>query len=208
MRGRIKIILWPALGSGPRLVDHLRLQCIVTAMERPQYVAADRRKSQLLFRVLCACEPSLLSITDGTCISRTERYSNVVRILRPFNFSFRICVRVRVRARVRPFASVVILLYSYMIRCESLNNPPKFFQNTTTGPIWIILGATAAIGALLYRTVPYFKICLLCWDICRIRGAYASNKVITWKAYLPLKLTPHSTVRIGIVTVIFTRCGS
>jgi hypothetical protein len=60
------------------------------------------RKSQLLFRVLCACEPFVLSIPNA--ILCTERYNTVIRILRPFSFSFSFffaCVRARARPCLR-----------------------------------------------------------------------------------------------------------
>jgi hypothetical protein len=81
-------------------------------------------KSNLIFRVLCACEPFILSIPSG--ILRTERYSNVVRILRPFNFSFWFaCVRASFRSAC---AREVIVVYFDMFRHESVQIRPISFK--------------------------------------------------------------------------------
>ena len=100
-----------------------------------RFVHYKDRKLHLLFRVLCTCEPYVLSIPNG--ISRTERHSNVVRILRPFNFSFLFCVRVCVRARARTVSGHLngyrsLLLY-FSTRIH--NYPPNFFQKTNTGSL-------------------------------------------------------------------------
>ena len=78
--GSVRIIIIIHCGN---LLNELDVYSNYGETEAPRY-CAPCRKSHLLFRALCACEPPVLSIPNG--ISRTERYSSVVRILLPFNF--------------------------------------------------------------------------------------------------------------------------
>jgi hypothetical protein len=85
------------------------------------------------------CEPSVLSIRNG--ISRTKWYSNVVWILRPFNFSFWFGVRACVRARLRTIYTRVSSyrgLFLYLLT-RICNYPLDFFQNTNTWFLRIVL---------------------------------------------------------------------
>ena len=97
---------------------------------RANLIAFANTKSHLLFRVLYVREPFVLSIPNGN--SRMKRYSNIVRILYPFNFSFRFsvaCARARVRARVCVCARVSIYrVYYYMFRHECAIIRPISFK--------------------------------------------------------------------------------
>ncbi len=64
-----------------------------------------------------------------------ERYNNVVRILRPFNFSFLFGARARARPINRVSNYCGIFLY---ISTRIRNNPPDLLQNTNTGFLSII----------------------------------------------------------------------
>jgi len=81
------------------------------------------------YRASCACEPSVLSIPNG--ISSTLRYTPVVRILRPSNFSFWFLVG---RASARPIRVCFSRFRAifWIVSTSFHNNPSTFFQNTYT----------------------------------------------------------------------------
>ncbi len=86
-------------------------------------------KSNLLLRVLCACEPSVLSIPN--VISRTVSDTTVVRILHPSNFSLWFPIGRAYSSPIRVCASSFRYIF-WIISTSIRNNPSTFFQNTYT----------------------------------------------------------------------------